>query len=60
MTAAVDKMVNLAKAAIAEGRTRGQFVREFTDEQDPKERLQEWSDAYSIAMQEGNPPPRKP
>jgi hypothetical protein len=48
----VDQMVRLAKAALKEGRTRGQFIREFTTEQDTKEAMQEWSDAYSIAMQE--------
>lgn len=58
----VDKMVNLAKAAIAEGRTRGQFIREFTLPSDSKAVLQEWSDAFSIAMStsEGTRPPRRP
>lgn len=48
----VDQMVRLARVALKEGGTRGQFIREFTTEQDSKETLQEWSDAFSIAMQE--------
>ena len=48
----IDQMVRLARIALSEGRTRGQFIREFTTEQDSKETIQEWSEAYSIAMQE--------
>jgi len=48
----VDQMVRLAHVALKEGRTRGQFIREFTTAEDSREKIQEWSDAFSIAMQE--------
>ena len=52
MTATVDEMVRLAKQALVDGKTRGLFIREHTSDETETKEYQEWSDAYSIAMQE--------
>ena len=42
--------VKLAKIAIKNGATRGQFIRENTSRTASVKDLQAWSDAYSLAI----------
>ena len=44
--------INLAKLALKYGRTRGQFIRENASPDTDRADLQDWSDAYTYAMQE--------
>jgi hypothetical protein len=44
------QMVKLAKVAIKNGSTRGQFIRENTSRTATTKELQLWSDAYSLAI----------
>lgn len=45
-----EQMVALAKVALREGHTRGQFIRENTKPSDSRAVLQMWSYAYSGAV----------
>ena len=46
----MEHLIELAKKAIEEGKTRGRFIRENSNPSDSREFLQKLSNAYSEAM----------